>query len=119
MDTSLKRKLTGSSISDRHCIRVPTIVSTLTQGNRRVTYVTGGENNSAAILDNGTLLTWGSTALGKLGIGNDGSSNPTRCSPVVVKFTDPSIRVVQVSLGTLYFLFHQLIHNNAFIARLF
>jgi alpha-tubulin suppressor-like RCC1 family protein len=61
--------------------------------------VAGGNNNSAAVLSNGTLATWGYEGYGA--IGNGSTSNTSALSPVVV----PGLTgITQVAIGGEYML---------------
>ena len=103
MDTATKKK---SSIDNEdknlhHSVGIPTLVSSLVLKNRKVVYVAGGEDNSAAVLEDGTLYMWGNTARGKLGCGIPKTVVVNVPHVVVFKNEQKNLntRVVQISLG--------------------
>ena len=106
MDTATKRAIgsekenKGDNNRDGHTLATPSLVSALTLKHRRIVYVSGGEDNSAAVLNDGTLYMWGNTARGKLGCGTPNSVVVNVPQVVTFQNTKPSPCIVQVSLGT-------------------
>ena len=110
----LKRKTTvGSSNSSsnsrvgggggsKHSVGKPVLVGELTLNNRRVVYCCGGEDNSGAVLNDGTMYMWGSTARGKLGIGSTDATSINLPHQVTFGGVNSmnSVRVVQCALGS-------------------
>jgi alpha-tubulin suppressor-like RCC1 family protein len=72
------------------------VVGSLTLNHRKVVYCSGGEDNSGAILDDGSMFMWGSGARGKLGIGS--ISKISISVPQMVQFQN-KVQVIQCSLG--------------------
>jgi alpha-tubulin suppressor-like RCC1 family protein len=89
-----KGQLGHSSMGDPEFHTIPTPVPNFPPGSARITHIVAGGDYTAALLDDGTLYTWGSNVSGELGV-----VGVAGVTPQLVKGELEGRRVVDVAGG--------------------